>query len=140
MKSHLRDIPCYSRYDMDVPAVRYNRVRLALLRLEDNIRIDLPGLRHLHLLIDNETWIVVDDSLDDLPILAVSDFRSQPRHDLRRSIPARLYYYHAHAPVIMKRVMLAMDDILDIRLHAYRQRLTPAEVVPFPARKPHLTP
>jgi len=133
MKSRLRNTPCLGHRDMLVSAPRYNRVRLALRRLEPVIRINLPGLRHLRLLIEPDSWIVIDGSLGDHPVLAISDFQTQQRHGPHEDMPARVTFYQVHAATILERVLTAMDNILDLRLATRQPRATTGCLIRFPS-------
>lgn len=70
MHPRLRDLPRFSSDHVQMPATRYNQVRLGLLRLENPLRFCIPGLRNLSIVLDDDSWVCVDESLDDIPILA----------------------------------------------------------------------
>ncbi len=99
-----------------VPAARYNRVRLALLRLGEPLRLDLPDLRHLAVELTATAWVCVDASLDDLPVAAWTDFA--PRDSLHQPVPCRLRLYHAQAELILDRIGTSVDRLLAERLAA----------------------
>lgn len=133
MKSRLQDIPCHSRHDMQISPQRYNRVCLALRRLEPTICINLPGMRHHRLLIDAENWVVTDKRLGNRPVLAISGFEPRQRHGLHEVMPARVTHYHAHAPAFLHRVLAAMDDILELRLASRRAMAAKGRLFRFPS-------
>lgn len=117
MKSKLEGIPRYSSRSTDVPAALFNEIRLSILRLDESIRFPIPGLRSLEVILDKETWIVVDASLNDVPVLAWVDFETEHRSNLHEPIKCKLYTYHAHTDVIMDTVMRELHRELDRRLH-----------------------
>lgn len=117
MKSRLEGIPRYSSEATEVPAGLFNEIRLSLLRLGESIRFPIPGLRSLEILLDKETWIVVDASLNDVPILAWIDFETEHRSALHEPVKCKLYSYHAHTDVILDTVMRELHKELDQRLH-----------------------
>jgi hypothetical protein len=118
MKTRLLQIPRYSSSEYELPAGLFNRVRLALLRLENPIRFSIPNLRHLDLYLDDEVWAVLDESLNDVPIMAWLDFRVEGRSSLHRPIPCTLYTYHCHAEVIEHHVLESLHDVLELRLQS----------------------
>lgn len=111
MKSSLTDIPIFETSQTSVPAEAFNLARIAIKRLESSLHIKLPKLRTLELIIDNETWIVVDNSLNNVPVMAWLDFQTQDRA-LHEDVPCRLNLYHIHAKIIHDRVLEAMVLIL----------------------------
>jgi hypothetical protein len=116
MFSDLADLPRYSSADFELNAALYNRVRVALLRLGSPLRFPLPWLRHLDMILDEETWIVVDNTLNDMPVMAWLEFQTEHRSALHIPIACRLYSYHCHADVIQPQVLEAIADELSLRL------------------------
>lgn len=114
-KTELDQLPIYSGREAKIPAPRYNRVRLAMRRLGGPMRLELPGLRTLDLILEDQVWAVVDRSLNDIPVMAWTDFAH--RSDLHTPVPCTMRYYHAHARMIEDRVLTLMDQLLDYRLH-----------------------
>ncbi len=117
VRSRLNDLPRYSSSVYVMPAQRFNQVRLALLRLGEPIRFALPGLRTLEMVLEHDGWICIDAGLNDFPVLAWVDFEDAHREALHMPIPCKLYTYHAHAAVIEDRVLDAISDFVDARLH-----------------------
>ena len=117
MTSHLLDgIPIYELSESTVSAEQYNFVLIALKRLKGNIRIELPRLRTLDLILEHDAWIVVDRSLNDIPVLAWTGFQVHHRDNLHQAIPCQLRLYHAHGKIIITKVIEAMNLILGERL------------------------
>ena len=117
MKSYLTDIPIYERLKSTVSAEHYNLVKIALKRLGSPIRLELPKLRTLDFLLDEETWIIVDRRLSDIPVMAWLDFETKDR-SLHQPINCNLNLYHAHATIIQPRVIEAMTLLLGEKLAA----------------------
>ena len=115
MKSYLDDIPVYTSSQTTVSAEHFNLVQIALKRLGSPIRLELPKLRTLDFLLDEETWIIVDRSLNDIPVMAWLDFETKNR-GLHEPIKCKLNIYHAHATIIHPRVIEAMTLLLGEQL------------------------
>lgn len=109
MKSKLENLPCYSQYRAKLDAPVYNCIKLAQLRHGKGrahaLRLQLAELRHLDLIIDDETWICVDRDQNDIPILAWLNFDTQHRQELHKAIACDIYSYHAYAEMIEQRVL-----------------------------------
>lgn len=121
----LADLPRYSSADIEMDAALYNRVRIALHRLGCPLRFPLPLLRHLDMILDEETWIVVDSSLNDVPIMAWLGFQAEHRSALHTPIPCRFYTYHCHADLIRPQVLETVADELAQRLESHEDQPLP---------------
>ncbi|NNF96518.1 MAG: hypothetical protein HKM94_06295 [Halobacteria archaeon] len=115
MKSYLDDIPVYESIQTTVSAEHFNLVQIALKRLGSPIRFELPKLRTLDFLLDEETWIIVDRSLNDIPVMAWLNFETKDR-SLHEALNCTLNLYHAHANIIHPRVIEAMTLLLGEQL------------------------
>jgi hypothetical protein len=115
MKSYLTDILVYETIITTVSAEHFNLVQIALKRLGSQIRLELPKLRTLDFLLDEETWIIVDRSLNDIPVMAWLDFETKDR-SLHEPLKCTLNLYHAHATIIQPRVIEAMTLLLGEKL------------------------
>ena len=121
MNRDLADLPYYSRVDTVLDAALYNRVHIGLRRLACPLRVSLPMLRSLDIILDTETWIVVDVSLNDMPVMAWLDFQADRREALHTPIPCRLQTYHCHADIIRPQVLETIADELARRLESHAQ-------------------
>lgn len=134
METRVDDVPAMYVTETAVTARHFNRVRIALRRLENPIRYAVPGLRSLDLLISDELWVCVDRSLNDLPVVAWTDF-NVTRGSLHEPVPCKVRYYHAYAAAVMRRSLDALETYLDERLgppegadlSAQPSRLEPAD-------------
>ena len=115
MKSDLTDIPVYERLKTTVSAEHFNLVKISLKRLGSPIRLELPKLRTLDFLLDEETWTIVDRHLNDIPVMAWLDFETKDR-SLHQPLNCTLNLYHAHATIIRPRVIEAMTLLLGEKL------------------------
>lgn len=118
MKTRLDDIPSLREIPSVVQASHFNTVRLALLRLGKPLRVELEGLRHLDMLFDDDTWVCVDRNLNDLPIVAWTEFRKENRTALNEPVHCRLRLFHAHAGIILNRALEIAGSILGTYLSA----------------------
>jgi len=116
MVSRLNDIPVYEQTAVTVSAADYNLVTLALKRLGEPLQVSLPGLRTLALILDREAWVVIDTSLNDIPVLAWTEFQAQHRQNLHEPIACLRKIYHSHALIICNKVNDIMRNDLGRRL------------------------
>ena len=123
-----QEVPVYEARDAELAACHYNLARIALMRFGEGIEFALPGLRSLRLVLQREAWIVVDEALNRVPVLAWLDF--QPRASLDATVRCRLQLYHCHALMIVPRVLEALVLLLGERVGS----ADPAEVARFPGR------
>ena len=116
MRSRLQDIPAFQVSLAVVEAEHYNRVRLALSRLQSPLRLCLPSLRGLDILLDDEAWVCVDRTMEDLPVVAWTDFENTTRAGLHQPVRCQLRLFHAHAGMILNTVFADVEAILTERL------------------------
>lgn len=131
MSSRLDDIPIYELMDSSVTAANFNLVQIAFKRLGEPIEIPLAGLRRLELILDRDAWIVVDHDMNDIPILAWTDFQVEGRSALHEPVSCRLKTYHMHAKVILERVTDFMEQELATRVAALQKACVIANVTPL---------
>jgi len=115
MKSRVDEVPALWVMTTTVNAAQFNRIRLALLRLGEPLRLALPSLRGMNLLLSREAWVCVDATLDDLPVIAWLAFPAD-RSGLHAPVPCELRYYHAHAGLIARAVLEEGVAILEQRM------------------------
>jgi hypothetical protein len=106
----LRSIP------KTVPARYYNRVRLALIRLGNPLRVPLHELGQAEMLLADEAWLCVDASRNDLPLMAWRDFAISGRDALHEPVHCTLELYHTHAGILLGNALRALDEALAERL------------------------
>lgn len=115
MRSRLDEVPVLKTVPTTVPAHHFNRLRLALLRLGDPLRLELPRLRHLDLLLGRDAWVCVDRTLYDLPVVAWTDFQ-HGRSALHEPVPCVMRLYHAHAEVVVPILFAEVEKVLKKRM------------------------
>jgi len=118
MRSRLDDLPVFETRQVKIPAEEYNLAHIALNRLGNPLRIELPTLRTLDLILEKDAWIVVDRSLNDIPVVAWIDFIVAHRENLHEPVACERRTYHTHALIIVDKVIEAMHRILGERLKA----------------------
>lgn len=116
MRSRLDELPVFEVRQVNMRAEDYNLVQIALKRLGSPLRLELPRLRTLDLILEKDAWIVVDRSLNDIPVLAWIDFHSAQRQNLHEPVACERRTYHTHALIIIDKVIEAMHLILGERL------------------------
>ena len=116
MSSRLDDIPIFEQRETAVAAADFNLVQIALNRLGEPLRIPLTGLRSLELILERGAWIVVDRDLNEIPVLAWTDFHTEERATLHEPILCLLKTYHIHAPMILAAVTEFMEQDLARRI------------------------
>lgn len=97
-------------------AVYYNRARLALLRLGNPLRLELPGLHGIDVILDDSAWMAVDRNQIDMPLLAWTDFDARRRSALHQPVSCRLHLYHFHAGLLMSDVLDNLEYVIDEHL------------------------
>lgn len=124
-----------------VDAVYYNDVQTALKRLSSEIRLQIPKLIHLDLILQKDAWIVVDRVLNDIPVLAWTEFETEHRESLHEPVQCKVLFFHYAASIIMNRTLQAMDMMLGEELLAdgaaedNDDEVTSADVLEFHAAK-----
>ena len=111
------EVPAYATYDSEIPANYYNHVQIALKRLEETIRLSIPKLWHLDLILQKDAWIIVDRSLNDLPIAAWTDFEVKDRENIHEPIHCQIRTFHAYARAMLNRTLEAMEMLLGEKLN-----------------------
>jgi len=113
----MRDIVPLRSMDKQVEASCYNQVQLALHRLDNPLRLELPGHRGLEIQLEADAWLCLDITVEgDLPVLRWHSFEVQHRQSLHEPIQCRLDLYHIHAGLIMGTALDALEGLLKQRL------------------------
>jgi hypothetical protein len=123
-RSRLNEIPTLKSLPGTVDAARFNRVRLALSRLENPLRLELPGLRSMDFILENQVWAIVDRNHNDIPVVAWTDF--EPRETLHEPVHCIMRIYHLHADAIIDQALHKLDNILEARLKNKKNPRVPA--------------
>lgn len=130
--------PLYTRHD-EVPqlgaragkvdAVFYNHVQTALKQLGNQIRLKIPKLKHLDLILQKDAWIIVDITLNDVPVVAWTNFETRGRTSLHEPIQCEIRFFHYAASMILNRTLEAMElmlgELLEQELHHEKSDVLP---------------
>ena len=117
MIRRVRDLTPLRSFPKSVEARYYNRIRVALKRLGNPLEVELDGdLRQTGMSLNDSEWLCVDRARDNLPLLAWSDFDVKQRDALHVPVQCTLHLYHAHAGLLIGRILPILDRILQQRL------------------------
>lgn len=107
-----------------IEAATFNQARLALLRVDNPLRVSLKGHRCLDVILSQEQWLCVDSCNNDQPIMAWREFEVQHRDALHQPINCKLYLYHTHAGLIMGTARDCLAQVLTDLLHEHTDKKT----------------
>ncbi len=130
MYTRHEEVPQYDSQDSKIDAMYYNHVQTALKRLGQQIRLEIPKLKHLDLILQKDAWIIVDVLLNDLPVAAWSDFQTEGRGSLHKPVPCKIRFYHYAARMVLNRTLEAMELVLGEQLSELSVDAEP-KVLPF---------
>lgn len=116
MSISLNDIPVYENKVVEIPAEYYNRIRLGQLRLKAPLRLELAGLSEIDAILEDDIWVCVESNLNDLPVLAWTNFESQNRNSLDEPVRCKLCLYNIHADLITETALKTIYTIINDRL------------------------
>lgn len=124
------EVPQLSSRAGKVDALFYNHAQTALKRLGSQIRLKIPKLKHLDLIIQKDAWIIVDITLNDIPVVAWTRFETENRASLHEPIQCEIRFFHFAASMILNRTLEAMELMLG---EALEQDLPEekSDVIPF---------
>jgi hypothetical protein len=106
------EVPQLSSRAGKMNALYYNHVQTALKQLGNQIRLKIPKLKHLDLIIQKDAWIIVDNVLNDVPIVAWTSFETKGRDTLHEPIKCEIRFFHYAATMILNRTLEAMELML----------------------------
>ena len=119
MPDSIDDITPLRIMSKTIDAVCYNHVRLALLRLGNPFRVELPDHRNLEIILYSHYWLCVDSAHDDQPIMAWLDFDTSSHNQaLHKPVPCQLRLFHMHAGLVMGSALDSLDRSLAEKLAA----------------------
>lgn len=117
MATRLDEVPVYASRADEIDARHYNLWRRARQRFGRPLRLELPGVSGMELILDDDSWVVVDVRQFELPILAWVDILGDNRSALHEPVPCKLNYYHFAATRIRAKVLDILQHALEDRLH-----------------------
>ena len=103
-----------------IEAHYFNQAQTAMKRLNmssgkqngKQIRFKIPTLNHLDLIVQEDSWIIVDRVLNDIPVVAWTDFQTEDRDNLHEPINCEIRLYHFAARMVLQTTLDAMEEIL----------------------------
>ena len=116
MTTRIYDMPVYEKRDWQVDATLYNLWRRARLHLSLPMRIELLEQKQMVLIIDEDSWAVVDQNQYDLPILAWVSFQDKGRDSLHTPVSCTLNFYHFMASRLRQPALERMAAVLEEKL------------------------
>lgn len=111
------EVPVLNTRAGKVEAHYFNHVQTALKRHGPQIRLRIPGLKHLELILQRDAWIVVDLALHEFPILCWTRFESFHRDNLHEPVKCEVRYFHYASSMIYNRTLDGMEQMLEDMLH-----------------------
>lgn len=114
--SRVGEIPVYEQREDEVEASLYNLWRRAKLHLVLPLRLAVPGYRGVTMVLEEESWICVDERNNDLPLLAWVEFEDKGRDTLHTPVKCKLNYYHYAASKLRLPVLEWVAEELKRRL------------------------
>lgn len=90
----------------------YNAIRLGILRLGNPLTLDIDDIRGLQCFLGDEAWIFIDPYINEMPLLAWTNF--MPRESINAPITCELRLYHMHAGLLISKSL----DALQSTIHA----------------------
>lgn len=112
MMWRLNDIPVYSTVPTIVDAKIFNLIRLAVLKSREPIRITLNTMSHVDMIIDHDSWVCVDNTNNDFPLVAWVEFETQQRDNLHTPINCKRKAYHFVAGKVAADALATTADYL----------------------------
>jgi len=116
MGKRLADMPVMAQRLDAIEAQYYNIWRRARTRWGAPMRLNLPGLKEIDLILDDQFWVCVDRVKYDAPVLAWVELEDQDRNSLHLPIACKLNYYHFVASAVRAKSLILMEEILRERL------------------------
>ncbi|MHB1565661.1 MAG: hypothetical protein ACYCXG_02905 [Acidiferrobacter sp.] len=114
--------------DKQIDARCYNRARLAMARLGEPLEIVIAALR-VRMTLESRVW-VARSLVNDTLLMAWAEFDHR-RCALHEPVSCHLHLYHFHAGLLMGRVPLMLETLLEDCL-ARAPRHPRGECVPAP--------
>lgn len=118
MPLQIESLPAVHTLRKFIPAEDYNRVRLALRRLENPLRFPLANMRCLEMILSDNFWLCIDSCKEDRPVLAWTGFETSNRSALHEAVACHLRLFHVHAGLVMGEILENIGVELQHRLDA----------------------
>ncbi len=112
----VRDIPPLRSVPYMLDAALYNHVRLALLRIANPLELELERLG-IDMVLEKTCWVGYHSQQMSLPLIAWDGFDTN-RSALDAPVGCTMHLYHHHSWLQMPKILLALDEVLQLRLAA----------------------
>jgi len=122
MIKRLTDIPVYSSAQVNIEAEIFNTIRIATQRLALPIRLTLPRFQYIDVVIDHDSWACVDRSLNDLPVIAWTEFEITNRVALHLPVSCKISNYHFQSAQVVAGALTFTKMALERKLAANTQQ------------------
>jgi len=120
MSTRIDGMPVYATQSDHLDASLYNLWRRARLHCGSPLRLPLQGLKQMVLILEDDSWVVVDEVQYDMPVLAWVNFQDIGRDNLHKPIPCTLNFYHYLASRLRDKVLSRMGEALEQHLSGSR--------------------
>lgn len=117
MTTRIGDMQVIAARHCELEASLYNLWRRARLHLGSPLRLPMPDLKQMVLILEDDSWVVVDEVQYDLPVLAWVNFQDRHRDNIYKPVPCTLNFYHYMASSIRGKVLALMGEQLEALLH-----------------------
>ena len=116
MTTRITDMPVYEKRDGQVDAALYNLWRRARLHGNLPLRIELPEQKQMVLIVEEDSWVVVDQNQYDLPMLAWVEFQDAGRDSLHTPVACTMNFYHYMASRLRQPALECLAEALEEKL------------------------
>ncbi len=111
--SRIDDMPVYESREDKVEASLYNLWRRARAHKLLPARFNLFHSPQMVVLIESNSWVVVDQNQFDLPMLAWVDFQDKGRSSIHTPVACTLNFYHFMATSLRAKALKKIADGLE---------------------------
>ena len=106
----VRDIPPIRSIPFFLEAELYNRARLALLRHDGFLEVELDGIA-IDMVLKKNCWTGYFNYQTSMPMIAWNDFETR-RSALNAPVACTMHLYHQQAWLQSQRCLQALDNVL----------------------------
>lgn len=114
--NRVRDIPPIRSIPYTLDAPLYNHVRLALLRIGTPLELELEKAG-VDIVLEKSCWICYHYLQISLPLIEWNGFDLH-RNALDAPVACTMHLYHQHSWLQMPRILLALDQEVQLQLSA----------------------
>ena len=113
MTTRIDDMLPFESHVEIMQANLYNMWRRVRLHVNLPVRLELPELKSMRLILEEDSWVVVDSSHTDLPMIAWLKFQDNSRSSLHTPVECTMNYYHFMAHKYRERVLKSIAEAFD---------------------------